>query len=169
MQKERKEGFTLIELLVVVLIIGILAAVALPQYQKAVEKARAAKMVTLIDTYQKAIDRYVLENGNRGISFANNDGSWNDILDVSYSREQVEEMFNYYFENGSYGWDIGCGNSWCAVQLTKTSPAHDMFVITKRTNGFWSGSCNTYASDKRMSALCDALQQSGKISSLTLR
>ena len=68
-----KKGFTLIELLVVVLIIGILSAVALPQYQKTVLKSRAAEAWTNLSTLQKAGKIYCLENPNASRALYNDD------------------------------------------------------------------------------------------------
>ena len=79
MKKEKntnlKQGFTLLELLVVVLIIGILASIALPQYQVAVKKATLAKYMDIVKALKEAEDRYFLANGIYAINL--------DALDIT--------------------------------------------------------------------------------------
>ena len=81
----RLGGFTLIELLVVVLIIGILAAMAMPQYFKAVERSRMAEAVTLMDSVVKAQRRKFMQTNSYARDFRG--------LDVSPKGAKGE---NYY-------------------------------------------------------------------------
>ena len=65
----KNKGFTLIEVLITVLIIGILAAISVTQYKKAVMRSKAAQMQTLLNAVVKESDLYYLQNGTYPKSF----------------------------------------------------------------------------------------------------
>jgi len=59
----RKSGFTLVEIMIVVAIIGLLAAIAIPNFVKARESAQAKSCVNNLRQIDGAVDQYALEAG----------------------------------------------------------------------------------------------------------
>lgn len=114
----RIQGFTLIELLVVVLIIGILSAVALPQYQKAVEKSRAVEALTNLRSVVQSVQLYKMANGA-----ATDD--W-DALDVIPNGERTADNkiklknFTYDIRN------LGGGTEGFEVVATRNDANNDV-------------------------------------------
>ena len=94
-----EKGFTPIELLVVVLIIGILSAVALPQYTKAVEKSRAAQALAVLNSLAQAQQSYYMANGQYASRF--------DELDVELPWRGTEKWYSSSGDTRSNGeWSL---------------------------------------------------------------
>ena len=102
--KKLKKGFTLIEMLVVVLIIGILAGIALPQYQMAVTKAKVAAILPMMRHIKDSYMEWKLANG----SYCKDKGcneSYATIFDIGVDcpdgwtcDEESGEMENDYWD-----------------------------------------------------------------------
>lgn len=97
-----QRGFTLIELLVVVLIIGILASIALPQYERAVEKSRVTEAKTTIKSIATALKaRYLAEGYDGGSNFASF-----DELDLTFTDENGNPATGYDFRTKNWYYNI---------------------------------------------------------------
>ena len=142
-----KRAFTLIELLVVVLIIGILAAVALPQYQKAVNKARVVEAKTILTSMERASQLCHLEYGENTDCVDRN--LWNiEIPSLTYWRYDDSECAS---GNGSWG---------CQFSLVGKGPMDGFTIIL-----FSEGYLKAYGINKKRHFECDHYDEDGEIDS----
>ena len=153
------KGFTLIELLVVVLIIGILSAVALPQYTRAVEKARATELITALNTLEKAVDIYVLANGYQTVNLEDL-----DMLDVTLPIEDGFLGKNIQLDT------ISCTATSCLIDLIRVGKAGPIgweIASTKDSaTGKWTRNC-IVGDDEYSDSLCRSLQSSGVVDTVS--
>ncbi len=114
MLRRNERGFTLVELMIVVIIVGILAAVAIPMYQGATERAKASEAVAALGTIRGAMRVYYAEHGTyviAGVVVGDQitnpgvlDVSDNDLLGRFFSTE----CYTFDAVPGAATFDIEC-------------------------------------------------------------
>ena len=89
-----KKGFTLVELLIVVIIIGILATIAMPQYQRFVERSRQAEANTILGSIRNAEEVYRIDHDSYIAALPGNAGD-DDLMNVLPADDSDEHYFTY--------------------------------------------------------------------------
>jgi type II secretion system protein G len=119
-----QHGFTLVELMIVIVIVGILAAVAIPIYQGNIKKAKMSECDAALGTLRTALRVYYAENGNYPEA---------TDADTSYFRQhlsiQEPDLDGRYFTSDNYTLDSDSAASTYIITCTN----NDIFPSDPRT------------------------------------
>ncbi len=153
------KAFTLIELLVVVLIIGILSAIALPQYTQAVEKSRAAEALTNIGSFKKAVEIWKLANPGKSRNFAGNTAGVGE-LDIDIPDNWVQATSAMLTASNANASTKSCSKTFCYDISTGVIKAHRVKTSTYQYEiwyWFHNNSYECYAHTEADLKLCKSL------------
>ncbi len=152
-----KKGFTLIELLVVVLIIGILAAVALPQYQTAVEKSRATEALIMIKNAQQVQILEYLKNPN-----AAEDGNFEDPQDLlEWSNGTWQDPWTFCTKHFKYMFNLADIDAWRVNSCEDNNYLYDLQIETPFFGENWETEKICYAKSDIGYKVCQSLVAQG--------
>lgn len=143
-------GFTLIELLVVVLIIGILSSIALPQYTKAVEKARASEAMAFAADWVTAQSIYKMANGHYAKAA---DSKPSVDLDITMPTSQVK----YFTVTDS----TGDADATLTLERTGSSTSYTLTVVMQNKADDGSDTITRTCNGKICKAIISGLEKSG--------
>ncbi len=148
---KNKRAFTLIELLVVVLIIGILAAVAVPQYQKAVYKSRAVDAIMLLKTITDAQEVYFLANGK----YTSNLDNLDIEIEIKLHGKNIDETSSSYLYRCDNEDATGYPRTCIASTGNKNMPDFEFHLIHSNFIGYngkkW---CRAYNKNETALQIC---------------
>ena len=145
-----KSAFTLIELLVVVLIIGILVAVALPQYRKATLRSQASQSFLMLKAIADAQRRYLLERGTYAIRFSDLDIDVPGTITYSTSIAEDKTYGDWVFELSAPTGDLTPGSclvvnsfhtSGLNIRFDFYSGNQNFFCVTPKGTGLAQSVC----------------------------
>lgn len=132
MKRNWQGGFTLVELMIVVIIVGILAAVAIPMYQRSTERAKAAEAVAALGTIRVSLRNYYAEHRTyANAAFVDGaDITVNNILDVSNT-----DLDGRYFSTDCYTFNgVPTANAYsieCNGSISTAPYASEVSTITR--------------------------------------